>query len=143
MFGRDLTEQVRADDRGTGRTVPVIVEKCLEAVEALGELTSISDLICVRSLICFNISGLDYEGIYRKTGGAGESKAITQLFERGRYDEIDLLDGETCHDISSVTSVLKNYFRILPNPLLTFEQHEAFVAASSESMSSFLSFTLF
>ena len=37
MFGRDLTEQVRADDRGTGRTVPIIVEKCLEAVEALGK----------------------------------------------------------------------------------------------------------
>lgn len=36
MFGRDLTEQVRADSRGTDRQVPVIVEKCIDAVEALG-----------------------------------------------------------------------------------------------------------
>ena len=37
MFGRDLIEQVRADDAEfTGRTIPVIVEKCLEAVEASG-----------------------------------------------------------------------------------------------------------
>lgn len=75
--------------------------------------------------------GLDYEGIYRKTGGASESKAITHLFERGQYDRIDLLDGESCHDISSVTSVLKNYFRALPNPLFTFEYHESFVASAS------------
>lgn len=37
MFGRDLIEQVHADARGSGRTIPIIVEKCLEAVEASGE----------------------------------------------------------------------------------------------------------
>lgn len=36
MFGRDLIEQVRADGRGGPRNVPVIVEKCIEAVEELG-----------------------------------------------------------------------------------------------------------
>lgn len=36
MFGRDLVEQVRADARGEHRQVPVIVEKCIEAVEAIG-----------------------------------------------------------------------------------------------------------
>lgn len=37
MFGRDLTEQVRADSKYEERQVPVIVEKCIEAVEARGE----------------------------------------------------------------------------------------------------------
>ena len=37
MFGRDLTEQVLADARGGDRQVPVIVEKCIEAVEVLGK----------------------------------------------------------------------------------------------------------
>jgi Rho-type GTPase-activating protein 1/2 len=37
MFGRDLTEQVEADAQGTDRAVPVIVEKCILAVEARGE----------------------------------------------------------------------------------------------------------
>ncbi|KAF8993695.1 hypothetical protein BDQ17DRAFT_125529 [Cyathus striatus] len=108
MFGRDLTEQVRADAKGDGRQVPVIVEKCIAAVEALA---------------------LDYEGIYRKTGGSGQSKAITQLFERGDYAAFDLLDSDRFNDICSVTSVLKTYFRSLPNPLLTFEFHDRFMAA--------------
>lgn len=36
MFGRDLAEQVRADARGSDRQVPMIVEKCIDAIEALG-----------------------------------------------------------------------------------------------------------
>ena len=78
-------------------------------------------------------SGMEYEGIYRKTGGSSQSKQITQLFERGDYDSFDLADVETFNDISSVTSVLKTYFRQLPNPLLTYALHESFVAAASES----------
>lgn len=42
MFGRDLIEQVRADARGEERYVPVIVEKCIDAVDALGELSVFS-----------------------------------------------------------------------------------------------------
>jgi hypothetical protein len=37
MFGRDLIEQVRADSRDGERMVPIIVEKCIEAVEAVGK----------------------------------------------------------------------------------------------------------
>lgn len=73
---------------------------------------------------------MDYEGIYRKTGGSGQSKAITSLFERGDYDAFDLRDSDAFNDISSVTSVLKTYFRNLPNPLLTHDLHESFVSAA-------------
>ncbi|KIJ49481.1 hypothetical protein M422DRAFT_160632, partial [Sphaerobolus stellatus SS14] len=109
MFGRDLTEQIRADSAKEHRDVPIIVEKCITAVESLA---------------------MDYEGIYRKTGGSSESKAITQLFERGNCEAIDLTTCEAYTDISSVTSVLKTYFRQLPNPLLTHALHEAFVGAA-------------
>lgn len=38
MFGRDLVEQVRADAKhDPGRMVPLIVDKCIRAVEASGE----------------------------------------------------------------------------------------------------------
>ena len=37
MFGRELTEQVRADARPTDKMVPLIVEKCIAAVEDSGE----------------------------------------------------------------------------------------------------------
>ncbi|THH10505.1 hypothetical protein EW145_g1289 [Phellinidium pouzarii] len=116
MFGRDLTEQVRDDSKTSELFVPVIVEKCIDAVETLANV----ELITL---------ALDYEGIYRKSGGSGQSKAITSLFERGDYAAFDLCDSDSFNDISSVTSVLKNYFRSLPNPLLTFGMHDAFVGA--------------
>lgn len=77
---------------------------------------------------------MEYEGIYRKTGGSSLSKAITNLFERGHYDSFDLNDVDRFNDINSITSVLKSYFRALPNPLLTYELHEKFMEASSESI---------
>ncbi|KAI9458541.1 RhoGAP-domain-containing protein [Russula earlei] len=108
MFGRELTEQVRADSKVTDRMVPLIVEKCIAA-------------------------SLDYEGIYRKTGGSAQSKLITQLFERGDYAAFDLFDRDRFNDICSITSVLKTYFRTLPNPLLTFVLHDEFIFAASIS----------
>ncbi|KIY74283.1 RhoGAP-domain-containing protein [Cylindrobasidium torrendii FP15055 ss-10] len=108
MFGRDLVEQVQADSRNTPRDVPVLVEKCIEAVEELA---------------------MDYEGIYRKTGGSGQNKVITQLFERGDYDAFDLRDQDKFNDICSVTSVLKTYFRTLPVPLFTYDLHDHFMGA--------------
>ena len=83
-------------------------------------------------LITVFSKAVEYEGIYRKSGGSGQSKAITALFERREYEKFDLTDSDLFNDISSVTSVLKNYFRMLPNPLLTYGMHEAFVAAGGE-----------
>jgi len=55
MFGRDLTQQVRDDSNGNDRQVPVIVEKCIDAVEALGVLRlSAARVPCS----CFFSSGL-------------------------------------------------------------------------------------
>lgn len=110
MFGRDLIEQVKSDSKWGERRVPVIVEKCIDAVEALA---------------------LDYEGIYRKTGGSGQTKIITQLFERGDYGAFDLRDDDRFNDICSVTSVLKTYLRQLPVPLLTYDLHGEFISAAS------------
>ncbi|KZT66363.1 RhoGAP-domain-containing protein [Daedalea quercina L-15889] len=109
MFGRDLIEQIQFESRDEPRLIPVIIEKCIEAVDALA---------------------LDFEGIYRKTGGSGQSKMITQLFERADYRAFDLLDTDRFNDICSVTSVLKSYLRQLPNPLLTYELHTQFMSAA-------------
>ena len=56
---------------------------------------------------------------------------ITQLFERGDYTSFDLNDEDRFNDICSVTSVLKSYFRALPNPLLTFALHDKFIGAAT------------
>ncbi|TXT05943.1 hypothetical protein VHUM_03704 [Vanrija humicola] len=106
MFGRDLSIQAESDKH----SIPVIVTKCIGAVEA---------------------NGMEYEGIYRKTGGSSQSKQITSLFERGNYESFDLTNVDHFNDISSITSVLKTYFRQLPDPLLTHSLHESFVAAAN------------
>ena len=103
----------------------VVVERCVQAVESSGELGCVADVLD-HSLMLF-VAGMDYEGIYRKSGGTSQLKLITTLFERGQPFDLD--DQSRFNDISAVTSVLKNYFRELPDPLLTFEHHEQFVNA--------------
>ncbi|GAA5846906.1 hypothetical protein JCM9279_006946 [Rhodotorula babjevae] len=103
MFGGDLEDQAHKE----GVEVPTVVDKCIEAVEAFG---------------------MTYEGIYRKTGGMGQTKLITQYFERGV--SFDLQDRDKFNDIAAITSCMKNYFRSLPVPLMTHDLHEDFVAAA-------------
>ncbi|MBW0466835.1 hypothetical protein O181_006550 [Austropuccinia psidii MF-1] len=100
LFGNDLIAQARSENK----SVPSVVIKCIEAVEK---------------------HGLQFEGIYRKTGGMSSIKMIQSCFEKGT--NIDLSDLNKFNDVSAITSTLKNYFRQLPNPLFTFELHEAFV----------------
>ncbi|KAI9272969.1 hypothetical protein BDA99DRAFT_280390 [Phascolomyces articulosus] len=106
MFGADLVAQAQQE----GRDVPLIVEKCIEAVEN---------------------RAMDYEGIYRKSGGATQMRTIQISFDQG--NPIDLNDDDEINDICAVTSVLKHYFRQLPNPLLTYEQYANFINAVCKS----------
>ncbi|KAG0649206.1 putative Rho-type GTPase-activating 4 [Hyphodiscus hymeniophilus] len=95
LFGSDLVE--RADYER--RQIPSIVTRCIEEVE---------------------LRGMDIEGIYRKTGGSGQVKTIQEGFDK--TEDYDISDPE--YDITAVTSVLKQYFRKLPTPLLTFEVYD-------------------
>ncbi len=70
---------------------------------------------------------MDVEGIYRKTGGNSQVKAIQEGFEKS--DDYDISDPGL--DITAVTSVLKQYFRKLPVPLLTFEAYDGMLEANS------------
>lgn len=110
MFGSDLSERVRVENR----TVPLIVEECIKEVEA---------------------RGLDYEGIYRKSGGAAQIRAIQLAFDNG--ENINLSDEDEYNDICAITSVLKQYFRELPDPLLTYELYDKFIQVSSKSFYQF------
>lgn len=71
---------------------------------------------------------MSYEGIYRKSGGAGQMRQIQQLFEQGQTP--DLLNEKQWNDICAITSVLKQYFRSLPDPLFTYRTHNQFIQAS-------------
>ncbi|KAG1136911.1 hypothetical protein G6F37_011638 [Rhizopus arrhizus] len=105
LFGLDLCTRAQLEQR----PVPLIIVRCIEAVEK---------------------RGMSYEGIYRKSGGATQMKMIQTSFESGS-EPIDLEDYELINDICSVTSILKQYFRELPNPLLTYQFYSKFIDAVS------------
>lgn len=95
LFGSDLVE--RADYER--RQIPSVVTRCIEEVE---------------------LRGMDVEGIYRKTGGSGQVKLVQEGFDK--TEDFDISDPGI--DITAVTSVLKQYFRKLPVPLLTFDVYD-------------------
>lgn len=102
LFGTDLSEQAHYEDR----SIPLIIEQCIRAVEK---------------------RGMDYEGIYRKSGGAAQMRLVHQSFDMG--DPIDLDDDESINDICAITSVLKQYLRELPNPVLPYNLYSQFIDA--------------
>ena len=67
------------------------------------------------------------EGIYRKSGAASVIQTIRDGFERSPFD-YDISDPDL--DIHAVTSALKQYFRKLPTPLITFEVYEQIIGSA-------------
>lgn len=64
------------------------------------------------------------EGIYRKSGAASAIQGIREGFERSPFD-YDISDPDL--DIHAVTSALKQYFRKLPTPLITYDIYDTII----------------
>ncbi|KAL6719869.1 Rho-type gtpase-activating protein [Lecanora helva] len=95
LFGSELEQ--RAEYERT--SIPGIVMRCIQEVDA---------------------RGMDIEGIYRKSGGNSQIQVIKEGFERS--NDFDISDPDL--DINAVTSTLKQYFRKLPTPLITYEVYD-------------------
>ncbi|XP_014287393.1 beta-chimaerin isoform X2 [Halyomorpha halys] len=102
VFGVDLTTLVRAK-----KTVrPFVVDKCIQEIEA---------------------RGLNVEGIYRISGFADEMDTLRMSLEKdGENADIT---AEVYDNINVVAGILKQYFRLLPIPLLTYEVHPILLRA--------------
>ncbi len=100
LFGSQLEARCEFERR----VIPNIVSRCIDEVEA---------------------RGMDMEGIYRKSGGSGQVKQIQQGFEKD--NNFDISDEDL--DIHAVTSALKQYFRKLPTPLITYEAYDGLLEA--------------
>jgi hypothetical protein len=101
LFGSDLGARCDFEKR----VIPCIVSRCIEEVE---------------------LRGMDVEGVYRKSGGSGQVNAVRMGFERD--NDYDISEPEL--DIHAVTSTLKQYFRRLPVPLITFDVYDQMLNAS-------------
>ncbi|XP_030624799.1 rho GTPase-activating protein 21a [Chanos chanos] len=106
-----VTFGVRLDDcppAQTNRFVPLIVEVCCKLVEE---------------------RGLEYTGIYRVPGNnAAISNMQEELNNKGMGD-IDIQD-DKWRDLNVISSLLKSFFRKLPEPLFTNEKYADFIEAN-------------
>ncbi|KAJ9106365.1 hypothetical protein QFC21_001511 [Naganishia friedmannii] len=103
-FGVELSEQAVV----TGTEVPKVVAKCTEAIEAFG---------------------LDQVGIYRLSGTTSKVQKLKAALDAD-LDNINVMDDEWSSDINVVASVLKQWFRELPEPLLTHGLYQGFIDAA-------------
>ncbi|XP_051245241.1 GEM-interacting protein [Dicentrarchus labrax] len=98
VFGVDLSLLPR--DRPD--EVPFVVQQCTSEIES---------------------RALSVQGVYRVSGSKPRIQKICQAFETQK-EQVDLSDLSP-HDI---TSILKHFFKELPEPLLTFDLYSAFLA---------------
>ncbi|QDS70940.1 hypothetical protein FKW77_006883 [Venturia effusa] len=101
LFGQHLGLRCEFEKR----VIPCIVSRCIEEVE---------------------LRGMNVEGVYRKSGGTGQVNQVRLGFEKD--NDFDISDPDL--DIHAVTSALKQYFRKLPVPLITFDVYDDLLDAS-------------
>jgi hypothetical protein len=94
------------DQQTTNYGVPIIVHKCIQFVEA---------------------RGMDVEGIYRHSGQRAKIQKLTLEFNQDAKGVVIDADVYNVHD---VTGCLKQFFRSLPDPLLTHQLYESLIATS-------------
>jgi hypothetical protein len=105
IFGVTLDELFRRD----GSPVPLVVYQCIQAVD---------------------LYGLEVEGIYRIPGTSSHIQAMKALFDSDAT-QVDFRNPEAFqHDVNSVAGLLKQFFRELPDPLLTKDFYTKFIEAA-------------
>ncbi|XP_030076658.1 rho GTPase-activating protein 23 isoform X2 [Microcaecilia unicolor] len=101
---------VRLEDCQPGvdnKKVPLIVESCCKLVEE---------------------KGLHYMGIYRVPGNNAVVSSLQEQLNKG-VTEINLQD-ERWQDLNVISSLLKSFFRKLPEPLFTDDKYSDFIEAN-------------
>nr|XP_023956518.1 rho GTPase-activating protein 23 isoform X2 [Chrysemys picta bellii] len=89
------------------KNVPLIVEACCKVVED---------------------KGLEYMGIYRVPGNNAVVSSLQEQLNKGST-EINLQD-ERWQDLNVISSLLKSFFRKLPEPLFTDDKYNDFIEAN-------------
>ncbi|KAF1838476.1 RhoGAP-domain-containing protein [Decorospora gaudefroyi] len=105
VFGVTLEDLFRRD----GSPVPMVVYQCIQAVD---------------------LYGLEVEGIYRIPGTSSHIQQMKALFDSDA-SQVDFRNPEAFqHDVNSVAGLLKQFFRELPDPLLTRDFYSKYIDAA-------------
>ncbi|RPA91032.1 RhoGAP-domain-containing protein [Choiromyces venosus 120613-1] len=81
---------------------------------------SVVPIVVLQCVQAVDLYGLDVEGIYRLSGERKHVERIKQIFDNEDF----------FYDVISVASILKQFFRDLPEPLLTNDLYQDFITAS-------------
>lgn len=92
----------------TNRFVPLIVEVCCKLVEE---------------------RGLEYTGIYRVPGNNTAISSMQEELDTKGMTDIDIQE-DKWRDLNVISSLLKSFFRKLPEPLFTNEKYSNFIDAN-------------
>eukprot|EP01118_Nematostelium_gracile_P017049 TRINITY_DN7171_c0_g2_i1.p1 TRINITY_DN7171_c0_g2~~TRINITY_DN7171_c0_g2_i1.p1 ORF type:complete len:406 (+),score=101.87 TRINITY_DN7171_c0_g2_i1:55-1218(+) len=98
VFGAPLEEIVQKDNT----KVPIVVSKCIDYLNRQ--------------------NALETEGIFRVSGPKTEIEALKKSYEDDKKPDLMKVD-----DVHVITGVLKQFFRELPQPLLTYELYDSFL----------------
>jgi hypothetical protein len=102
--------------------VPSFIDDVISAMRQMGACCSqFND--SSRSQYC--IADMSVEGIFRKTGNIRRRKELIVALDR---DESSV-DWSTEHPVQ-IAALLKQFFRDLPDPLLTSKLHRLFIASA-------------
>ncbi|MCJ1464676.1 hypothetical protein MMC07_003289 [Pseudocyphellaria aurata] len=105
VFGVSLDDLLKRD----GSAIPLVVCQCLQAVD---------------------LFGLEVEGIYRLSGSAAHVTKLRTMFDNDPA-QVDFRNPEHFfHDVNSVAGLLKQFFRDLPDPLLSHDHYHGFIEAA-------------
>ncbi|KAL1916248.1 uncharacterized protein VTP21DRAFT_5865 [Calcarisporiella thermophila] len=104
-FGVDLASQLERDEL----EIPHVLVKCTKAIEEKG--------------------GLKSQGIYRLSGTSTQVNKMKAAFDRDA-EKVDLTSQDYADDVNNIASLLKLFFRELPDPLLTHKLYPEFIQSS-------------
>lgn len=89
---------------------------------------------CIKKCItAIEAKGLEEEGLYRVVGvNSKVSKLTNMLLDRRKANRVDFDEVDSEWEMKTITSALKNYFRSLPEPLMTFKLHQKLIHAAKQ-----------
>lgn len=87
-------------------------------------------MLVIQCILAVDTFGLDVEGIYRLSGTASHIQTLKSQFDHNAAT-IDFRNpANFFHDVNSVATLLKQFFRDLPDPLFTRVGYQGFIEAA-------------